>query len=339
MTHFVGLFVPFYPSPDPFHPGEHDDHIPFGPFKFDFGFFLCFFLPLFSGFFLGIWYTENFSLLKERPFSRASTGRGIESVVKKKRTTSELRFIVFHNFTVCIFSLIATLLSTSRHRYFAVHLAFSAFSLEIAYELFDLLALGSRQALDPETMIHHIASPLCILFSIGTTVDVRVLCHLMICIDASGALLALIRLQMRLQRGFQMEERRSLVWHLLFCKGLLEEEQHERTPHELAGFATLDFSNRREMPSLKRSYRIMFYFYLPLRIIGPGFDTALILYDLYIADELFVGRTIKHVKPFAQTYIMCMSAMNLLNAYFCRVIFQRGWSHRVTEESLKIHED
>eukprot|EP00927_Polykrikos_kofoidii_P072311 TRINITY_DN68444_c0_g1_i1.p1 TRINITY_DN68444_c0_g1~~TRINITY_DN68444_c0_g1_i1.p1 ORF type:complete len:421 (+),score=53.85 TRINITY_DN68444_c0_g1_i1:136-1263(+) len=106
-----------------------------------------------------------------------------------KRTAPELLFIVVHNGAVSILAIMAWFFRWPS-------LALFAFNLEVAYEIFDSYTLG-MQRLEPETLIHHIVSPICILCSTQTDVDFRVLCHLCICIDASGALLGYSKFLLR----------------------------------------------------------------------------------------------------------------------------------------------
>jgi len=107
----------------------------------------------------------------------------------RKRTAAELLFIVLHNGAVTALAGAAWILGSPT-------LALYAFSLEVAYELFDSWSLGMAR-MEPETFIHHIVSPICILCSTQTDVDFRVLCHLCICIDFSGSLLGLAKFLLR----------------------------------------------------------------------------------------------------------------------------------------------
>lgn len=107
----------------------------------------------------------------------------------KKRTGAELLFISVHNSAVSTLAVLAWLLGLPS-------LALHAFTLEVAYEIFDTWSLGAAR-MEPETLIHHIVSPICILCSTQTDVDYRVLCHLCICIDVSGAVLGLAKFLLR----------------------------------------------------------------------------------------------------------------------------------------------
>ena len=51
--------------------------------------------------------------------------------------------------------------------------------------------------MEPETLIHHLVSPICILCSTQTDIDFRVLCQLSICIDLSGAILGMSKFLLR----------------------------------------------------------------------------------------------------------------------------------------------
>lgn len=101
--------------------------------------------------------------------------------IGKNRTAAELLFIPLHNGFVSLASALAWIIGSRR-------MALYVFCLEVAYEVFDSICLGPKR-LEPETVIHHLVSPICILCSTQTEVDFRVLCHLAICIDLSGALL------------------------------------------------------------------------------------------------------------------------------------------------------
>ncbi|CAD7973107.1 unnamed protein product [Amoebophrya sp. A25] len=157
--------------------GREDDHIPFGP------------IPIFStllpillvcnllGCLFGFFFTRH------RPPRR-----------KYGRTDLELWYIVAHNSIVVLGSALAWLTQST-------FLALATFSFEISYEVFDSWAVYSRFGkIDHETLMHHVGAPLCILFATQTRIDMRVLCHLSICIDLSGAVLAFFKLMMRAGR-------------------------------------------------------------------------------------------------------------------------------------------
>jgi hypothetical protein len=103
-----------------------------------------------------------------------------EAAGARKRTAAELLFIVVHNAFVAFLAAVAWICMSRT-------LAFHAFCLEIGYEVFDAVSLGKR--LEPETLIHHFVSPICIICSMQTDIDFRVLCHLCFCIEFSGAIL------------------------------------------------------------------------------------------------------------------------------------------------------
>lgn len=107
----------------------------------------------------------------------------------RKRTGPELLFIVVHNGVVATLALLAWVFG-------APSLALHAFCLEVSYEIFDSFSLGF-QRMEPETLIHHLVSPICVLCSTQTDVDFRVLCQLCICIDLSGAILGMCKFLLR----------------------------------------------------------------------------------------------------------------------------------------------
>lgn len=107
----------------------------------------------------------------------------------RKRSAAELLFIAVHNGTVTLMAAAAWLIGSPS-------LALHAFTMEVGYEIFDTFNLGPA-SLEPETLIHHIVAPICILCSTQTDVDFRVLCHLCICIDFSGAVLGYCKFLLR----------------------------------------------------------------------------------------------------------------------------------------------
>lgn len=122
----------------------------------------------------------------------------------RKRSPSELLFIVLHNGSVSVLTAIAWLLGSR-------HLALHAFTLEIGYEVFDTFHLGPAK-LEPENLIHHIVAPICILCSMRTEVDLRVLCHLCICIDISGAVLGWSKFMLRFAHVSAISVYKRLFW-------------------------------------------------------------------------------------------------------------------------------
>lgn len=196
----------------------------------------------------------------------------------RKRNAAELLFIFVHNMAVTVMAAVAWMLGWPS-------LALHAFSLEVGYEIFDTLSLGMKR-MEPETLLHHIVSPICILCSTQTDVDFRVLCHLCICIDLSGAILG-------------------------YCKFLL------RYSHQSASLI----------------YQRLFWIYLPLRVILPLIDTAIIvsrevskrggllpMRHLTGTDHIAgLGRT-----DWTQLYFWAMAVLNAFNLYFCLVIRARA---------------
>merc|ERR1712032_871652 len=126
------------------------------------------------------------------------------NVISRKRTATELLFIVVHNGAVAGMAALAWVLMSPK-------LALYAFCLEVAYEIFDTFSLGLSR-LEPETLIHHIVSPICILCSTQTEVDFRVLCHLCICIDVSGAILGYSKFLLRYAHESSTRIYQNLLW-------------------------------------------------------------------------------------------------------------------------------
>lgn len=122
----------------------------------------------------------------------------------RKRSAAELLFISLHNGSVCILAAFAWLIGSPT-------LALHAFTLEVGYEIFDTFNLGPGK-LEPETLIHHIVAPICILCSTQTDVDFRVLCHLCICIDLSGAVLGYCKFLLRFGHCSSQQIYRRLGW-------------------------------------------------------------------------------------------------------------------------------
>mmetsp|Transcript_35505 Transcript_35505/g.110770 ORF Transcript_35505/g.110770 Transcript_35505/m.110770 type:complete len:320 (+) Transcript_35505:63-1022(+) len=122
----------------------------------------------------------------------------------RKRTATELLFIAVHNSAVSFLAAAAWVVGSPT-------LALHAFTLEVGYEIFDTYTLRLRR-LEPETLIHHIVSPICILCSTQTEVDYRVLCHLCICIDASGAVLGYSKFLLHYAHVSASRVYRRLMW-------------------------------------------------------------------------------------------------------------------------------
>jgi len=153
---------------------------------------------------------EAFDLLPQElsmPDEDRESGRPVAPRGIRKRTAAELLFIVLHNGSVSLLAALAWLLHSKA-------LALHAFTLEIAYEVFDTFHLGPSK-LEPENIIHHIVSPICILCSTQTDIDFRVLCHLCICIDLSGAILGYSKFLLRFSNvSCQMVYRRLFFVYL-----------------------------------------------------------------------------------------------------------------------------
>lgn len=145
--------------------------------------------------------------LREDPATAGAAEEG-EAVRQRpqlrKRTGAELLFIAVHNGAVTLLAMLAWLLGLPS-------LALHAFCLEIGYEIFDSISLGLKR-MEPETLIHHIVSPICIICSTQTDVDFRVLCHLCVCIDVSGALLGYSKFLLRYSHLSPCLIYRRLFW-------------------------------------------------------------------------------------------------------------------------------
>jgi len=155
---------------------------------------------------------EELKLDAAQNFDAAKSGAAMEDGATKaarrrppgKRTATELLFIAVHNGTVTLLAALAWLIGSPA-------LALNAFCLEVAYEIFDTFSLGLGR-LEPETLIHHIVSPICILCSTQTTVDYRVLCHLCFCIDLSGAVLGYSKFLLHYAHVSASQVYRVLTW-------------------------------------------------------------------------------------------------------------------------------
>lgn len=122
----------------------------------------------------------------------------------RKRSAAELLFIALHNGAVAVLAAVAWLFNSPS-------LALHAFCLEVGYEIFDTFNLGPAR-LEPETLIHHIVAPICILCSTQTDVDFRVLCHLCFCIDFSGAVLGYSKFLLRFAHVSSAKVYHRLMW-------------------------------------------------------------------------------------------------------------------------------
>ena len=125
------------------------------------------------------------------------------------RGSHNLAFIVLHNGCVATLSLVAGVMGSRQ-------LALLAFALEIGYECADILLM--RNNLDSTTIIHHIASPVVIICSCFTNIDVRVLCQLCFCIDASGCVLSACKLWMRFGTTPRVDVYRTLTVSYLLLR-------------------------------------------------------------------------------------------------------------------------
>jgi len=133
--------------------------------------------------------------------------------VPGKRSATELLFITAHNGTVMLMAAAAwvTLSPT---------LALAALCSEVAYEIFDAVSIGMSR-LEPETLIHHIVSPICILCSTQTDIDFRVLCHLCFCIDLSGAIIGYSKFLLRYAHVSTTAVYNRLFWMYLILRVVL----------------------------------------------------------------------------------------------------------------------
>merc|ERR1712100_609898 len=85
-------------------------------------------------------------------------------------------------------------------------------------------------------------------------------------------------------------------------------------------------------------YKRMFLYYFPLRVVLPIFDSLIIFENQFLrhgggsmnsihsssADYL----THPHRSQFAQPYFIAVMGMNLLNAHFALLIYNRGWGKK-----------
>eukprot|EP00811_Abedinium_folium_P004307 NODE_13965_length_1136_cov_3.554014.p1 GENE.NODE_13965_length_1136_cov_3.554014~~NODE_13965_length_1136_cov_3.554014.p1 ORF type:complete len:313 (+),score=64.53 NODE_13965_length_1136_cov_3.554014:137-1075(+) len=200
---------------------------------------------------------------------------------RRKRSAPDLLFIAAHNGTVTLLAALAWLFRSPT-------LALHAFTLEFGYEVFDTLFHGV-QGLEPETMIHHIVSPICILCSTQTDVDFRVLCHLCICIELSGAILGYSKFLLQYAHVSMCD-----VYRLLFYVYALL-----RVVLPLVDTGIIMHNMIQAGGSLSRS-----------RFTYLNGDDA----------KLFSNRT----RDFTQLYFWSMAMLNVFNIYFCCVIHARS---------------
>ena len=73
--------------------------------------------------------------------------------------------------------------------------------------------------MEPETLIHHLVSPICILCATQTDVDYRVLCQLSLCIDISGAVLGVSKFLLRFSHlsASKIYQPPAYIIHFFFC--------------------------------------------------------------------------------------------------------------------------
>lgn len=216
---------------------------------------------------------------------------------KYGRTDVELWYIIYHNLFASFIGGVAWF-TLSRS------LALICFAFEISYEVWDSYLLYSRfKKIDPETLLHHVMAPISIILSTQTTVDFRILLHAGICIDLSGAVMAYAKIYMR---------------RLLSPRSVKEAKSS---------------SSLLSPRSVKEVYRILFFIFIPLRIVLPYFDTVLVLHNYFVESS-------RRGEPYAwsQLWFLSFMAQNCLNGYFANLIYSKGWG-KYTEGYLKTMED
>ncbi|KAF4668167.1 hypothetical protein FOZ61_006969 [Perkinsus olseni] len=166
-----------------------------------------------------------------------------EKSKKYSRTSAELLLVAIHNSLVVVLSLISYYAAPTHQS--RDWWALRAFAFEIGYEVFDTVHTNRR--LSPDALIHHICSPVAIATSAFTKSDIRLLLHLAVCMDVSGAWLA----------GCKLVSRHWKV--------------------DSAG------STRKSA----RYYRWMLAVYLPCRVVFPIYDIALIVMQLCYLESPF----------------------------------------------------
>jgi len=210
----------------------------------------------------------------------------------KKRTGPELLFIVVHNGSVSVVAALAWLFGSRS-------LALFAFCMEVGYEFFDTYSLGSKR-LEPETLIHHLVSPICILCSTQTEVDFRVLCHLCICIDLSGAILGYSKFLLRYAHISSTQVYARLVW----IHGLL------RVAGPFIDTGIIMYKEVQTHGGISRLGQA-------LASSSGGFDSATIRSDM------------------TQLYFWAMAVLDAFNLYFFFVIRQRAGMPRHMTDTLE----
>ncbi|KAF4692699.1 hypothetical protein FOZ60_012812 [Perkinsus olseni] len=125
-----------------------------------------------------------------------------EKSKKYSRTSAELLLVAIHNSLVVVLSLISYYAAPTHQS--RDWWALRAFAFEIGYEVFDTVHTNRR--LSPDALIHHICSPVAIITSAFTKSDIRLLLHLAVCMDVSGAWLAGCKL---VSRHWKVDSARS----------------------------------------------------------------------------------------------------------------------------------
>ncbi len=133
------------------------------------------------------------------------------------------------------------------------------------------------------------------------------------------------------------------VWHDSYGAAMNVEHRRDGVPRrpvtQMSGMQRKQYAIDRHFGSAKfiqTIYRKMFWMYLPTRVVGPYFDTLLILHNIFLVPGNF--------KSWTQFYFLSFMGMNLLNLYFCSVIHMRAYgvkSQGVGGYSMspQVHED
>ncbi|KAF4751012.1 hypothetical protein FOZ62_007756, partial [Perkinsus olseni] len=132
---------------------------------------------------------------------------------KYYRISAELVFMIFHNCFVLLLCLVSYHSATHEWRDW---LALQAFYLEIGYEIFDTIYTYKR--LSPYMFAHHACSTVAIASSAFTKSDIRLLLHLAVCMDVSGAWLAGCKLMCR---HWEVDSARSARKRALYNRWML----------------------------------------------------------------------------------------------------------------------
>lgn len=202
------------------------------------------------------------------------------SVALRKRTSAELLFICVHNGTITFLTILSWMLNSPT-------LALHTFTMEIGYEVFDTFHKGVKR-LEPENLIHHAVAPICILCSTQTTVDFRVLCHLLICIDVSGALLGYSKFLLRFAHVSSTQVYRRLLW-------------------------------------VYAATRVVMPFGDSALIVWNVVEHRGGIHKLFAPQHHFDGERFSHIQTdWTQLYFWAMAVLNAFNTYFFMVIRQRS---------------